>query len=156
MPRISLRTAINAPIQRCFDLSRSVEAHQWSTQQTGERVIAGKQEGLLEKGDQVTWRAKHFGIWQNLTAQITAMNSPYFFCDEMIKGAFKSFRHEHHFEEIEEGTLMKDQFTFETPFGIIGKVFNRLVLTNYMEIFLVERNKTIKELAEGEEWTKLI
>jgi len=40
---------------------------------------------------------------------------------------------------------MKDKFYFESPLGIFGKLFNRLVLKQYMTRFLEERNKTIKE-----------
>ena len=43
---------------------------------------------------------------------------------------------------------MTDVFEFESPFGIIGRIFNRLVLTNYMRKFLVNRNQVIKEYAE--------
>jgi hypothetical protein len=69
MTQIELSTHINAPIGRCFDLARSIELHVESTKQTGERAIAGRTSGLIELGESVTWRAKHFGIWQNLTSK---------------------------------------------------------------------------------------
>ncbi len=97
MPKIELHTHINAPIGKVFDLSRSIDLHMRSTAQTGEQAIAGKTAGLMEPGETVTWRAKHFGIWQKLTSKITEFNYPTFFADEMVSGAFKSFRHEHHF-----------------------------------------------------------
>ena len=152
MPQIHLQTFINAPIERCFDLSRSVELHQLSTQQTQEKVVAGRMEGLMELGETVTWRAKHFGVWQNLTAKITAFDRPYFFCDEMVAGAFKSFRHEHTFEQTAKGIRMTDLFDFESPFGLLGKLTNHLVLMNYMRQLLLERNQVIKNFAESNRW----
>jgi len=152
MPQIILHTLINAPIERCFDLSRSIDLHQLSTQQTQEKVVAGRMEGLIELGETVTWRAKHFGVWQNLTAKITAFDRPRFFCDEMVTGAFKSFRHEHAFIQTAEGTRMSDQFDFESPFGFLGKVVNRLFLTSYMTQLLQERNQVIKNFAESNQW----
>jgi hypothetical protein len=51
---------------------------------------------------------------------------------------------------------MKNVFEFESPAGILGKLFNRLVLINYMRNLLVERNKTIKEFAETGKWKMLL
>jgi len=150
MPKIELHTHINAPIEKVFDLSRSIDLHVRSTKRTGEQAIAGRTGGLINLGETVTWRAKHFGIRQKLIAQITEFKYPTFFVDEMVSGAFKSFRHEHHFSAEGEGTLMRDVFAFESPLGILGKLFNRLVLKRYMTRFLEERNRVIKEEAETE------
>jgi len=88
----------------------------------------------------------HFGVKQQLTTKITEMNAPYSFADEMLKGVFRSIRHEHLFEEKEGGiTEMIDLFHFESPFGLLGQLFNAVVLTNYMTRFLEERNAAIKE-----------
>ena len=84
------------------------------------------------------------------------MNSPYYFCDEMVKGAFKNFKHEHYFSVVNNQTLMKDVFMFESPFGIIGSIFNQLILTNYMRQFLIERNQIVKQVAESNDWKKFI
>ncbi len=148
MAKIELLTQINAPIETVFDLSRSIDLHIESTKQTGERAIAGKTSGLIGSGESVTWRAKHFGIWQNLTSKITEYKYPDYFVDEMVSGAFKSFRHEHHFSDVDSQTLMRDVFVFESPLGIVGRFFNWLILKKYMTDLLVERNRVIKESAE--------
>ena len=148
MARIELLTNINAPIQKVFDLSRSIDLHIESTKQTGERAIAGRTSGLIELGETVTWQAKHFGIWQNLTSKITEFNSPSFFVDEMVNGAFKSFRHEHHFSQVDGYTVMKDVFVFESPFGVLGRLVNSLILKRYMTNLLAKRNAVIKAAAE--------
>lgn len=88
-------------------------------------------------------------IWQNLTTKITAFNAPHFFADEMVSGAFKSFRHEHYFTADGNGTLMRDVFVFESPCGILGRAFNKLVLTRYMTELLERRNEVIKRVAEN-------
>jgi len=150
MPRILLETHINAPIDVCFDIARSVDVHLASSSHTGERAVAGRTSGLMNLHDTVTWRARHLGVWQNLTSKITIMKAPEYFTDEMTKGAFRSFRHEHHFTKSDDGgTLMKDIFEFEAPFGVAGRVVNRLFLTEYMRRFLEHRNRCIKEYAES-------
>ena len=149
MPKIELTTLINAPIEKVFDLSRSIDLHMESTKQTGERAIAGKTSGLIGLGETVTWRAKHFGIWQTLTSKIVEFDRPNLFVDEMVSGAFKSFRHEHRFTSSGDQTIMKDIFEFETPLGILGSIFNKLILTHYMTKLLKERNKVIREAAQS-------
>ena len=93
MPRIEITTHIHAPIEVCFDAARSIDLHMESTKHTGEQAIAGRTSGLIELGETVTWRAKNFCIWQTLTSKITEMDRPNYFVDEMVDGAFHSFRH---------------------------------------------------------------
>ena len=150
MSKIVLLTEINAPVQRCFDLARSIDLHVESTKQTGERVIAGRMSGLIELGETVTWRAKHFGIWQNLTSKITGFDSPTYFEDEMVTGAFKSFTHSHYFSGSDGKTNMLDTFVFESPLGVLGKLANYIFLKKYMTKLLIERNKVIKSVAESD------
>ncbi|GAB5556410.1 MAG: hypothetical protein SchgKO_06230 [Schleiferiaceae bacterium] len=153
MPTIILKTEIRAPKHLVFDLSRDVDFHQRSTAHTGEKAIAGVTSGLLNKGDSVTWRAKHLGVWQNLTSQITEMDSPHRFVDEMVQGAFASFTHEHLFESSSsdsEVTIMTDTFEYTSPFGILGKLVDVLFLKNYMTRLLQTRNQILKSEAENQ------
>ena len=83
-----LITSINAPIQIVFNCARSIDIHQLSTANTNEKAIAGRTSGLCELGDEVTWRAKHFGIYQTLSSKITKLKAPFYFQDCMVKGAF--------------------------------------------------------------------
>ena len=148
MPIVRLETYIKAPKTIVFDLARSIDLHQISTAHTNERAIAGRTSGLIELGETVTWEAKHFGIVQQLSSKITAMDVPDYFVDEMISGAFKSIRHEHIFEEQNGGTLMTDIFNYASPLGILGKLADVLFLKRYLTRLLVQRNQVIKEHAE--------
>jgi len=156
MPRIELNTEISAPINVVFDLSRSIDFHQKSLENTEEKAIAGRTSGLINLNETVTWRARHFGIQQNLTSKITVMQRPDIFVDEMLKGAFKSFSHQHLFLEEEDKTLLIDIFEFESPLGFLGKLANRLFLERYMEGMLLQRNAHLKKVAENGEWRDYI
>jgi ligand-binding SRPBCC domain-containing protein len=149
MTKIELSTPINAPIGRCFDLARSIDLHIESTKHTGEKAIAGRTSGLIELGETVTWLAKHLGIRQTLTSKITEFDYPNHFTDEMVKGAFKSIRHEHLFYIVNNQTVMKDIFIFESPFGWLGRLVNFLFLGKYMTNLLKKRNSVIKAAAEA-------
>ncbi|WP_338763202.1 SRPBCC family protein [Bernardetia sp. ABR2-2B] len=152
MPIIKLTTVIESTQEIVFDLSRSIDLHKISTEQTNEEAIAGITTGLISLNESVTWRAKHFGVYQNLTSKITALERPYSFTDEMIKGAFKAFKHQHLFKKVESRVEMTDIFDYQSPFGIFGKIADTLFLETYMTNLLKERNKVIKEFAESEKW----
>lgn len=155
MPKIVLKTLINAKKEIVFDLSRSIDLHKISTEHTNEEAIAGITSGLIELNDWVTWRAKHFGIYQILTSKITEFKYPNFFSDEMVKGAFKSFKHEHHFKNHKNGTLMIDYFDYQSPFGFLGKIADSLFLKKYMTDLLAKRNTTIQQFAESDKWKQI-
>lgn len=156
MAFIKLTTFIYAPIETCFNLARSIDAHQLSASQTKEKAISGKTTGLINKGETVTWQAVHFGIKQKLSVRITELKFPYCFTDEMITGAFKKMHHTHRFTQQGKGTLMVDEFYYETPLGWIGKLFDKLILKNYMTTFLGKRNSYLKQMAESNDWEKVI
>lgn len=156
MPVIELKTTIHAPIKRCFDLSRSIDLHADSMAHTNEKPIAGRTTGLIEKLETVTWSARHFGITQQLTSLITDVESPIFFADEMVKGAFKRFRHEHHFSEKDGITTLIDTFDYTAPLGPLGKLFDLLVLKNYMRDLLIRRNEVLKAYAETQKWKQFL
>lgn len=146
---ISLTTIIEAPIEICFDISRSIDVHMASVAHTRERAVGGTTSGLINEGEHVEWEAVHFGITQRLSVIIEKMNRPYFFSDRMVKGAFKSMYHEHFFEQQGADTIMIDKFQYEVPYGIAGRLFNKVVLYKYMKGLLLRRNTVIKEIAEG-------
>lgn len=150
MPEIYLETFIKADIHTVFDAARDIDLHQKSTSKTNEKAIAGRTSGLIENNETVTWRAKHLGVYQTHTSKIINMKKPHEFTDIMLNGTFKSLHHQHIFKEKEGGTLMIDIFEFESPCGILGKLVNKIFLTNYLENFLLERNTMIKKEAESQ------
>ncbi len=156
MPIIRIETKIKADKNIVFDLSRSIDLHKISTEQTNEEAIAGITSGLIGANESVTWRAKHFGIYQKITSKITKFEKPEYFVDEMVKGIFKRFKHEHTFKGNEGQTLMIDVFDYESPLGILGKIADKLFLERYMKKLLQKRNETIKEFAESEKWKDVL
>ena len=149
MAIINLETRIKASPKTCFDISRAVEAHTDSLAHTKEKVVAGRMSGLFELNDWVTWEANHFGIRQHLTVKITKMEPYSMFEDTMVKGAFKSFEHQHYFEQEGDCTIMKDVFSYEVPGWIFGRLVDKLVLNKYMTKLLITRNEAIKRTAES-------
>ena len=168
MPTWTVETPIAAPVERCFALSLSVEAHTDSMEDSGERAVGGTTRGELRLGDTVTWRARHFGVWFSMTSRITAYERPTRFVDEQTSGPFARWWHEHEFVAIDESevesleetggtamaargsTLMIDRITFEAPFGILGRIAEHVALTRYMRLLIRRRNDWLRRELERE------
>lgn len=156
MSLIDTATAIDAPIERVFNLARSIDLHVSSSSQSREQAIGGKTHGLIGLGESVEWRAKHFGIWQRMTNKITALSEPDHFHDSMTKGAFQYFEHDHFFTQTGNQTTMRDVVDFKSPFGPVGAIVDSLILQPYLTKFIVSRAHYIKRIAESTQWKEYI
>ena len=67
----------------------------------------------------------------------------------MVAGPFKMVRHRHVFEQKQDYTLMTDEFMYESPLGILGKLADALFLRKYMQNLIEHRNLIIKQKAES-------
>jgi len=156
MPTIHLTTFIEAPANRVFDLSRNIEVHKESMKKYGEEAAGGVKFGLLEKDDVVIWKAKHLFKNRYLKMKVSALKKPDHFTDEQIEGDFKFMKHEHYFKPCDNGTIMIDLFHYEVPYGSFGKMVDKVYLKKYMTRLLELRNRTIKDIAEGGQWQKVL
>lgn len=152
-------SVIDAPVHRCFDLARSVEVHLLDNSHFGEPTIAvdGQTSGLVEIGHQVTWRARHLGVRQDLTTCITGFDPPLFFQDTMLRGAFHSMQHDHYFRPLKgDRTEMTDILRVTAPLPVVGRVAELLVLRRYMRNLLLNRSTVTKRIAESAEWKRYL
>ncbi|ACU58096.1 SRPBCC family protein [Chitinophaga pinensis] len=156
MPTIHVTTVIYAPLERVFDLSRSITVHKRSMSHMQEAAIKGRSNGLIEKDETVTWQAKHLGKLRQLTTRITEMRKKEYFCDEMVAGDFTYMKHEHHFKEIGNGTVAIDIMEFGLPYGWFGRLLERFYVHKYMTELLRIRNSVIKDYAESEKWRVIL
>ncbi|RSN14528.1 cyclase [Nonomuraea sp. WAC 01424] len=150
MSRFEIVTLVLAPPDLLFDTSLSVETHTSSMAGSSERAVAGVTTGLLTLGDQVTWQARHFGLTWRMTSTIIAWERPTYFVDEQLKGPFRHWRHEHHFEPAPDAdaTLMTDVIDFSAPAGPLGRLVDRLVLRRHMTHLMDTRNRHIRTTLE--------
>lgn len=149
MQSFTVTTPIRAPIERCFDLSRDIGFHVRSLAHTGERAVAGRTDGQIELGESVTWEARHLGVRQRMTSKIVAFDRPSCFRDEMQRGAFKTFAHDHHFHAADGQTVMTDTVRFSAPWGLLGRLAEHLVLTRYLRRLIEDRARAIRAEAEA-------
>lgn len=149
MPKLVLETLIHASAELCFDLMRDIRVHTETTAQTDEKAVAGVTDGMIRLGQTVTFEGRHFGIRQRLTVKVVAFDRPRLFVDEMTEGRFRTFKHIHEFTPSKKGTLMKDTLYWTSPFGILGKIVDKLLLESHLRNLVQTRNDRLKEIAEA-------
>ena len=144
---------INAPIDRCFQLSTNISL---VGRTLGMRPIEGKTDGMIGDGDRLVWAGWKFGLPQMHESQITGYERPVFFQDTMGRGRFKRFQYDHYLIEIEGHTLLNDKLRFTLPYGWPGKLVARFVLVPYICRLLRRRMQLLKRVAESGEWRRYL
>jgi ligand-binding SRPBCC domain-containing protein len=145
---------INAPIERCFLLSTSIEL---VGQTLGMKPIEGKTSGLVVKEDKLLWAGWKFGFPQMHESLINQYERPAFFQDTMARGRFKRYEHDHYFYEMDDRTVLNDKIRFSMPLGFLGRLVGQFVLVPYLSRRLRRRLVLLKRVAENRrEWRKYL
>lgn len=77
--------------------------------------------------------------------EITHVEQGKYFIDEQRFGPYEFWHHQHHFKEIDNGTLMNDILTYGLPLGPIGRIANSVfVAKKVQEIFEFRKRKIIE------------
>jgi ligand-binding SRPBCC domain-containing protein len=146
---VEVVTVVDAAPAVVFDLELDVDVHAASLPGSGETATTSAASRRLGPGDEVTFRARHFGVRWTMTSRITAYDRPSRFVDEQVRGPFSAMRHEHRFESHgDAGTRMTDRMTVVAPLGPLGAVVTRLVLAPYLRRLLERRAAHVERVAE--------
>lgn len=137
----TLTTWCPASAESMFDLSLDIGAHVASMADSGERAVAGVTSGRIGLGESVTWHARHLGVWFTMTSRILELERPRLFVDAQTRGPFRTFRHEHVFEDVVGGCRMTDTITLASP--VLGAVVEPLVLVPYLRRLIRRRNEEL-------------
>jgi ligand-binding SRPBCC domain-containing protein len=150
METIRLATWIDAPLERCFLLSLSIDRHAASS---GPARLSGKgvTSGLFREGETITLPGRPFGVLRH-SCRIDELRPHSYFRDVMISGNFRRFVHEHHFAPMNDGTRIRDEIRFSSHWGRVGEMLARKRLRAY----LLVRSAAIKRVAESEEWRRYL
>ena len=144
---------IDAPIERCFRLSTSIEIVR---KELGMTAVSGRTSGLVTGGDTVRWQGWQLGFPNYHVSLISAFDAPNFFQDRMIAGRFRAFEHDHHFVETPEGVLLSDEVRFTMPLGIPGLIVGGAMLVPHIRGLLRRRFHLLKRIAESDEWRQYL
>lgn len=87
-------------------------------------------------------------FWIEIVAEHVAYEHGRLFVDEMRKGPFRSFRHEHRFESHPDGCTLRDSIEFEPPLGPLGRlVAPMMIVPRLRKMFEYRHYVTQRSLA---------
>lgn len=86
------------------------------------------------------------GIKLNWMTEITHVHDRQYFVDEQRFGPYALWHHQHHFNEIPGGVEMTDILHYAVPFGVIGRLTNKVYVGKKVKDIFDYRVKAIEEL----------
>ena len=82
------------------------------------------------------------GLKIKWVTEITQVIRNSYFIDEQRFGPYSFWHHKHFIKEIDNGILMDDVIHYKIPFGLIGRILNKIYVQNKLDkIFKYRENK---------------
>jgi ligand-binding SRPBCC domain-containing protein len=155
MDTIRLTTWIDAPVERCFQLSTSIDLHVASAR-TLEKAIGRVTTGQIGEGEMVTWNGHYLGRRWHLKNRIDEWRPHASFREVMVDGVFRFYEHRHFFAVMDDGTRMRDEVRFTAPWGQLGRLATKILVRKHLTALLMRRNAMIKQIAESGDWHRYL
>lgn len=152
MPTIHLTTFIAQSADIVFDLTRHVGLQRDALLAYQQQAVDGTRFGLLESGETITWRARHFFRDRLIRLKTCEMIPGDRLILEQVKGPFLSYRQERYLKSCENGSILIDLIHYEWKQGVLGRIADRLFLGAYLEKLLNLHIDAIRRAAEGTRW----
>ena len=103
-------------------------------------------ESPMHEGMTIVHRIRWFGIPLRWSTTIEEFDPPARFVDRQISGPYGAWRHEHIFEERDNGTLVIDRVVYAMPLGIVGRVAHALLISRELRNIFEYRARRISEI----------
>jgi ligand-binding SRPBCC domain-containing protein len=89
------------------------------------------------------------GFKLNWMTEITHVKENEYFVDEQRFGPYALWHHQHHIKEVEGGVEMRDIVTYKLPFGILGRLMQKIMVRSKLEQIFEYRFNKMNELFPG-------
>ena len=119
--RFSKSTLFDAPVEKVFRFHERPDAFElllppW------ERTRVLQPPTSLEVGTVVILEQRVGPLWLRVEAVHVDYEKNVRFVDEMRKGPFASWRHEHRFEAVGDRCRLTDEIDYAPPMGLLGRL----------------------------------
>lgn len=109
-------------------------------------IISGADDKAYA-GQLITYKIKPlFNIPMNWVTEITHCVHQKYFTDEQRFGPYKFWHHQHHFNEVKDGVIMKDVLNYALPFGLLGELMGKLMLHKKVQQIFSYREEKLNEI----------
>jgi ligand-binding SRPBCC domain-containing protein len=159
MPTLVFETTVRVPIERVWSFHEDVAAALPALSPPAARVkiesadvsiCAGSRIVITARGPlgfRLRWVARIVEHTQPQADPAVASVASARFVDEQESRPFKSWRHEHTFTGIDEGsTRLTDRVTYAVRFGSLGRLADRLFVRRQVEAMFRHRHEVLPHL----------
>jgi ligand-binding SRPBCC domain-containing protein len=109
-------------------------------------VITNSPSPKMFAGQIITYKVSPLaGIKMDWMTEITQVADRQYFIDEQRFGPYALWHHQHHFEEIDGGVLMRDEVNYKLPFGLLGVLAHLVFVKNKLKQIFDYRHKVLEE-----------
>jgi ligand-binding SRPBCC domain-containing protein len=103
----------------------------------------------LGVGTTIFYRIRWLGVPIRWVSRIDEFERNHRFVDVQIRGPYRSWRHEHTFEERDGRTVMRDTVRYELPLGILGRTAHWLLVRRQLHQIFDYRASQIRRIFPG-------
>lgn len=97
----------------------------------------------MEAGTLIDYRIRVHGLALNWRTRINVWEPPHRFVDEQVRGPYRLWIHEHVFEPLNDGTLMRDHVRYAVPLDFIA---HRLIVRRDLERIFTFRAEALRKV----------
>jgi ligand-binding SRPBCC domain-containing protein len=141
---------IACSVQRVFDFHLDTR-NAAAIAPPGQRIVRVEGRFPVREGDEVLLvvRQRPLPFAQRWRVRIVRVEEPVLVVDELLQGPFARFRHEHRLDDLGGGrTRLTDRIEYELPFGALGRLADRLVVSRLMGRTFAARQEATRRLLE--------
>jgi ligand-binding SRPBCC domain-containing protein len=110
----------------------------------------------MRQGALIDYKLKLYGFPVKWKTRIEVWEPEERFVDMQLSGPYRYWHHLHEFEEVDEGTLMKDTVHYELPFGPLGTLARSILVKRSLDTIFSHRKQAISEIfGRGDESLQL-
>ena len=107
----------------------------------------------MKAGAIIEYSLRLYGVPLHWTTRIDTFEPETRFVDIQLQGPYKFWRHLHEFEDVEEGTRIRDAVDYEVPLGVLGTAAHVLFVRASLERIFCYRRKAVTEVfGLAQEW----
>jgi ligand-binding SRPBCC domain-containing protein len=140
---LEFRTSLNATAKEVFDFHRNYRNVKIVTPPVIVTRFLVIPE-TMQVGSKITVEIKLFGLWIPWDITVEKLEPDFCMIDyQSGRGPFKTWRHEHIFQEDNGRTILTDRITYQLPLGIVGAIADRLFMRFIQnQVFAYRHKKT--------------
>ena len=100
----------------------------------------------IQEGTLIDYRISLFGVPMNWRTRIERFETDNMFVDQQIRGPYSLWHHTHTFEDVPEGTLMRDVVKYRLPLGPLGLIAHFLFVRRTLRRIFQYRYDSLERL----------